>query len=235
MIKNNLVCDVPPGIGLLGLAFQEVGYCIVNGPDLLWGRDMIGWHPVRGAFEGVIGGPPCKAFSRGQIPSLRKTPMPLTLIPEFERIVFEAQLDWWLMENVPKAPIPKVNGYVTQSILLNNRYFGAEQDRKRRFTFGTIDGRPLVVDVALFENPAKANTVTATEGAKGYRPNGFRSPYTRRRDFTKICALQGLPSDFLDDEYSPFTLAGKYMMVGNGVPLPMGIAVARAVKRATGG
>ncbi len=59
MIANNLVLDVPPSIGLFGMAFEAEGYCVVNGPDLLWGRDMRGWHPVRGAFEGVIGGPPC--------------------------------------------------------------------------------------------------------------------------------------------------------------------------------
>jgi DNA (cytosine-5)-methyltransferase 1 len=41
---------------------------------------------------------------------------------------------------------------------------------------------------------------------------------------------QGLPPDFLED--APFTLEGKIRVVGNGVPLPMGRAVAEAVKRA---
>jgi site-specific DNA-cytosine methylase len=44
--------------------------------------------------------------------------------------------------------------------------------------------------------------------------------------------LQGLPADFLDG--TPFTLEGKRIMVGNGVPLLMGRAVAKAVKRALG-
>ena len=51
-----------------------------------------------------------------------------------------------------------------------------------------------------------------------------------RRSFERCCELQGLPRDFLAD--APFTSAGKYLVVGNGVPLPMGRAVAKAVKRA---
>lgn len=41
---------------------------------------------------------------------------------------------------------------------------------------------------------------------------------------------QGLPPDFLAD--SPLTVAGKIKVVGNGVPLAMGRAVATAVARA---
>ncbi len=39
--------------------------------------------------------------------------------------------------------------------------------------------------------------------------------------------LQGLPEDFLRD--APFTAEGKLKAVANGVPLPMGCAIARAV------
>lgn len=42
---------------------------------------------------------------------------------------------------------------------------------------------------------------------------------------------QGLPADFLAD--APFTVAGKIKCVGNGVPLPMGRAIAKAVRKAT--
>jgi DNA (cytosine-5)-methyltransferase 1 len=41
---------------------------------------------------------------------------------------------------------------------------------------------------------------------------------------------QGLPETFLDD--APFTCAGKRHAIGNGVPLPMGRAVAKAVRAA---
>ena len=42
--------------------------------------------------------------------------------------------------------------------------------------------------------------------------------------------LQGLPDDFLSK--APFTLEGKHKAIGNGVPLPLGLAVAAAVKAA---
>jgi site-specific DNA-cytosine methylase len=40
-----------------------------------------------------------------------------------------------------------------------------------------------------------------------------------------------VPEDFLED--APFTKEGKYRVLGNGVPLPMGRAIAQAVRRAT--
>lgn len=42
--------------------------------------------------------------------------------------------------------------------------------------------------------------------------------------------LQGLPEDLLDD--APFTAKAARKMVANGVPLPLGRAVARAVRMA---
>lgn len=39
--------------------------------------------------------------------------------------------------------------------------------------------------------------------------------------------LQGLPRDLLD--HAPFTQNGKFEVVGNGVPLPMGKAIAGAI------
>ena len=88
---NGLVLSVFPGIDLLGRAFEEEGYCVVRGPDLLWGGDIRTFRPPAGVFEGVIGGPPCQFASR-----LRNL-NPLcgkkhgNLIPEFERVVAEAQ------------------------------------------------------------------------------------------------------------------------------------------------
>ena len=58
-----LVLSLFPGIGLLDMAFAEEGFCIVRGPDLLWGGDIRRFHPPA-VFDGVIGGPPCQAFSR---------------------------------------------------------------------------------------------------------------------------------------------------------------------------
>ena len=58
-------------------------------------------------------------------------------------------------------------------------------------------------------------------------------PHTGPRATTEaVMRSQGLPADFLAD--APFTKDGKIHAVGNGVPLEMGRAVARAVAKAMG-
>lgn len=61
---GNLVLSLFPGIGLLDMAFEEAGFCVVRGPDVLWGGDVKRFHPPAGRFDGVVGGPPCPYWSR---------------------------------------------------------------------------------------------------------------------------------------------------------------------------
>ena len=221
-----LVLSIFPGIGLLDMAFEDQGFCVVRGPDLLWGGDIQRFHPPSGKFDGVIGGPPCQAFSPGS--RMKEGYEGKNLIPEFERGVLDAQPEWFLMENVRHAPIPSVDGYIVDSLLVNNRCFGEKQNRVRRFSFGTRDGKKLSLSgIALFEHPEFARCVMATEARSGY--NTFHG-YSPRRRWDLFCELQGLPPDFLDE--APFTVVGKYKVVGNGVPLPMGRAIAKAVAEA---
>jgi DNA (cytosine-5)-methyltransferase 1 len=63
-MKPQLVLSLFPGIGLLDMAFEEAGFCVVRGPDVLFGGDIRRFHPLPGRFDGVIGGPPCQWFSR---------------------------------------------------------------------------------------------------------------------------------------------------------------------------
>jgi DNA (cytosine-5)-methyltransferase 1 len=172
-----------------------------------------------------------------------QTPKP-NLIPEFERCVHEAQPQWFLMENVPAAPEPVVSAYLVRSMRLNNRWLGEEQNRERRFSFGTHDGRTLAVEMAALESASWERAVVATsskEGALAKSQTEIRTGRQRsgngrlpgqeaRRPIARCAELQGLPPDFLAD--APFTAAGKYRVIGNGVPLPMGRAIARAVKAA---
>ena len=53
----SVVLSLFPGIGLLDQAFEEEGFCVVRGPDLLWGGDIRRFHPPAGVFDGIIGGP----------------------------------------------------------------------------------------------------------------------------------------------------------------------------------
>src|SRR6476659_2456796 len=59
-VSQPLVLSLFPGIGLLDMAFESEGFCVVRGPDLLWGGDVRSFHVPYGRFDGVIGGPPCQ-------------------------------------------------------------------------------------------------------------------------------------------------------------------------------
>jgi DNA (cytosine-5)-methyltransferase 1 len=229
-----LVLSLFPGIGLLDMAFEQEGFTVVRGPDVLWGGDIRRFHPPAGKFDGVIGGPPCQRHSTAA-PIRRGLPADC-LISDFERCVTEAEPMWFLMENVRRAPIPNVPGYEVASYLVNNRWFGQEQQRLRRFSFGFRGPRvPLLIEPAIKMAAKVLRTVTASDGKR----NGRGTNLSSRREtltgqvlsFAETCAAQGLPADFLAK--SPLTKEGRYRVVGNGVPLPMGRAIARAVREAS--
>lgn len=254
MTEHPLVLSLFPGIGLLDRAFEEEGFCVVRGPDLLWGGDIHRFHPPAGKFEGVIGGPPCQMFSRLNLllEHIGRKARFGNLIPEFERCVREAHPTWFLMENVVDAPAANVEGYYVSQTVIDNRHvatesgIGPEQQRRRRFSFGRLNGSSLVtqlaIEYAVLEAPLRKFAVTG--------PNAGRTPWKIKRTppvtgsdggaslgmtkykLPEALELQGLPADLLD--HAPFTAQGKLQAVGNGVPLPMGRAVAKAVKQSMG-
>lgn len=240
-----LILSTFPGVDLLGMAFEHEGFCVVRGGDPIWGGDVHTCHPPVGRFDGVIGGPPCQAHSpMARINEERAE----DLISEFERVVFEAQPTWFLMENVPEAPEPDVPGYIMSSAVVNNRHvpatpghpIGPEQRRIRRFSFGTVEGFSLEIEQAAYENPRVEATITASAtvwqpahvGADGAyrkgRPRGVRSASYLRHAIQQ----QGLPTRL---DLSHFTIDGAIRAIGNGVALPTGRALARAVKTALEG
>jgi DNA (cytosine-5)-methyltransferase 1 len=278
-----LVLSLFPGIGLLDMAFEEEGFCVVRGPDLLWGGDIRKFSPPAGKFDGVIGGPPCQAFSplKHLLFATGRTPKHGNLIPEYERVVGEAAPAWWLMENVVAAPEPSIAGYAIRSFRLCPTWLGEAQRRLRRFTFGIRREQPVdlrqFIEYAALELPETAYTVTGrwvdnSDEAKGRvktqavcgdrravpvaiggsdkvkvravrgKNDGNPQPWEiangrfpsghpgYRRSWAEMCELQGLSPTFLND--SPLTADGKKAALGNGVPLPMGRAIAKAVKRA---
>ena len=251
---TQLVLSLFPGIGLLDMAFELEGFCVVRGPDLLWGGDIRTFHPPAGKFDGVIGGPPCQAFSRlRHIVEANGYQIAPDLIPEFERVVGETQPTWFLMENVPAAPKPVVQNYWVVQSNVNDVSVGGLTSRLRRFSWGIREGnvtwtaqRFAVQDLALW-NPEPEHSALAHGGGRPVpvalvqdKNGGHRTKksalknygYTTRTALIEHRRKQGLPADFLDD--APFTVTGKIAAIGNGVPLPMGRAVAKAVKRALG-
>jgi DNA (cytosine-5)-methyltransferase 1 len=268
-----LVLSLFPGIGLLDMAFELEGFTVVRGPDVLWGGDIRRFHPPAGKFDVVIGGPPCQAFSSlaHMVRHNGYEPKFGNLIPEFERVVDATQPLCFLMEEVPKAPVPNIASYGVHEFILNNRQLGEDQNRVRRISFGWRGGRKvLMVDVVALESrnfeyaacggthgeggisreqredtPAAARARARKRGVPvAVGGSGKLKPAARRitlndcvgnnvkstSSYARLCELQGLPPDFLSD--APFTVAGKCKAVGNGVPLPMGRAIARAVKEA---
>jgi DNA (cytosine-5)-methyltransferase 1 len=246
VIQAPLVLSLFPGIGLLDMAFELEGFCVVRGPDLLWGGDIRCFHPPAGKFGGVIGGPPCQLFSILKRLNPRAGERHGNMIPEFERVVSEAAPQWFVMENVEGAPIPFVSGYHVNAQLVRDVWVGGETGRLRRFSFGTLDGRELPVELlALFPFPKPSVLAGGSGRETPVRLGGSGRPKRTtldgrpvrsgpnpgaRASLATMCASQGLPTEFLAD--APFSKAGKMRMVGNGVPLAMGRAIARAVKMA---
>ena len=255
------------------MAFEMEGFCVVRGPDVLWGGDIRRFHPPAGKFDGVIGGPPCQAFSRlaHMVRQNGYEPKFGNLIPEFERVVEAAMPNWWLMETVPDAPLPfaantsdgiawipaSYTPFHVHSFLLNNRWCAdengdaAKQNRTRNWTFGIIgERRPLMVETVCFENAeyeyaacgGSSQKNGLTRGTDPMRPKRNKTTGRKMSEMPfnvksaaaaaqGLCRKQGLPESFI--EHMPFRAADLCKMLGNGVPLPMGRAIAKAVREAT--
>lgn len=248
-----LVLSLFPGIGLLDLAFEEEGFCVVRGPDSLWGGDIRRFHPPANLFAGVIGGPPCQAFSRlRHIVEANGFKTAPNLIPEYERVVGEAQPDWFVMENVPAAPEPVVDGYQVRALMLADHWCGGETSRLRRFSFGTRDGRALNAETVALPRPDPFPAVTCDSrevpvqmlaGGKRKRATGGLTSSLSRRgvpgesvgralSVDEMAARQGVPPEIVASlrEHGAFTVSALRRGIGNGVPLAMGRAVAKAVR-----
>jgi DNA (cytosine-5)-methyltransferase 1 len=201
-----LVLSLFPGIGLLDRGFEDNGFCVVRGPDLIFGGDIKRFNVQPGKFDGIIGGPPCQDFSKARRD--KPTGNGLEMIDQFKRVVLEARPTWWLAENVPGVPDIKINGYSWQRLDLNASDFGMQQRRLRHVQFGSNDGTQLVID------RVKCNGHHSTVLANDSRP------------LHEIAQLQGLPSDF---DIPAFTRSALTRAIGNGVPYGMAFSLGKAV------
>lgn len=239
---NELVLSLFPGIGLLDMAFEQEGFCIVRGPDVLWSGDIRRFHPPADKFDGVIGGPPCQAFSqfRRLMKATGRDTKAADLVPEFTRCVDEALPDWFLMENVKNAPAPKPEWqYQIQTVDLSDAYVGGNTRRRRRFWFGTRHGKGLDVARRCRESLMPLERAVTRNcripGARHFakakaRGGGVLPGDGRYMKLEHICELQGLPRGYFNE--SPLKVADIRIMLGNGVPLAMGRAIAKAVRKA---
>lgn len=243
---TQLVLSLFPGIGLLDMAFELEGFCVVRGPDVLWGGDIRNFHPPAGKFDGVIGGPPCQAFSRlaHMVRQNGYEPRFGNLIPEFERVIAATLPSWFVMENVEAAPRPYISGYAVESHPFEDVKLGGLTSRTRIFSFGgtAVHAWKHVEFVALHKQPEHAalasgggRPVPVAIGGSGKIKRSAKSAmknygYKTTSAFENHKRLQGLPPEF---DLTPFTVSAKVHALGEGVPLPMGRAIAKAVKEAT--
>lgn len=208
------VLSLFPGIDLFGRAFTQEGFCVVRGPDLLFGQDVRDFFAPLGAFLGIIGGSPCQDFSRAR--RSEPTGEGDATIAEFARVVTEAQPVWFVLENVPGVPRVNVAGYKLQLINISAAECGGRQSRRRVFQFGWRDGPGLIVRRGDTQPTTLEPCCLASEASR-----------KKRRSWSDFCELQGLPRTF---DLPGWSLAAKYRMVGNGVPVMMGRAIAIAIR-----
>ena len=210
-VLSRLVLSLFPGADLLGRGFEQAGWCVVRGPDVVFGQRIEDFD-ARGVttFAGVIGGPPCQDFSRAR----RRPPAGhgVRMLTEFARVVTEAQPDWWLIENVPGVPSVAIPGFTVQRFNLFAADCGAAQSRNRAFQFGSRDGVPLVLRRTVSQAKKLAPCVMARD---------------KRRCFADLCELQGLARSFT---LPGLSRTAAIRAVGNGVPVPMARCVAEAIR-----
>lgn len=238
---GGVVLSLFPGIGLLDMAFEEAGFCVVRGPDLLWGGDIRRFHPPAGRFDGVIGGPPCQfASEMSRFNEAAGKTLAENLIPEFERVVSASAPEWFAMENVVQAPLPVVPGYTIEPTIVRDNWCGGETMRQRRISIGMRSGQRVQIETLALHRPDPELAITS--GAREDRFGRVKAEVAgkvrvcstrgNRLPIAEMARRQGLPPSFFGDR-SPFTSMAQRKMLGNGVPFAMGQAVAAAVIRAT--
>lgn len=249
-----------PGLDVLGLGFEREGFCVVQGPDVLFGRDVRDFHPPAGVFDGVVGGDPCQAHSA--LANLVRAKGLETrfgdLSAEYQRVIEEAAPLWFLRENVPRAPAVEPAGYAVASFELDHAWldagdgFGQTQSRRRRFWFGLRGAAPRDLRrhlaLAVFDLPLVAPAVTgghdqaagserAAERIRALRPavTGAHVCHARPKGSRgeRYSFAEMLELQGLEPElleHAPFTQEARRRLVGNAVPLPLARALARAVR-----
>ncbi len=208
------VLSLFPGADILGMGFEQKGYCVVRGPDKIWGGDIRNFSPPPGCFEGIIGGPKCQPFSvrpGTPITTRENYEEGVDLLREFCRCVYQAQPLWFLMENVPGVPDVQIEGYSTQRIDVTGTEFGLKQRRLRHIQFGSREGMSIILPRLFTRGRAQSPAILASD---------------HDRPWSEFLELQGLPPDY----DLPWTITAKKTAIGNAVPLPIARAFAQAIR-----
>lgn len=233
-MSEPLVLSLFPGIGLLDMAFEEEGFCVVRGPDLLWGGDIRNFHVPAGRFDALIGGPPCQPHSTaGEI--METTAQ--DLIPEFVRVWHEAGTPPVVMENVRGAANHLAIPREWQPVKLRDWDCGGETSRVRFFWLW-----PMWMMEPAARPGQPSHSVMASTWKRGNSryvdDKGFLRGDLSVEEYGRLQGCEARAIEFhahLRDKVRLPDGAARSLTVhglGNGVPLPMGRVVAKAVKHA---
>lgn len=229
--RQQVVLSLFPGADLFGRAFEALGFCVVRGPELLLGQDIRDFHVPRGRFDGIIGGPPCQAFSRAAITGTDA----VDLIPEFIRIVEESRPAWAVMENVPEA---RKACHVWPSIILSDWNCGGNTFRRRCFWFNGVPlptlparraGKPEYSVLAMSWNtqkPLSSRHAAPLSAERAAELQGY--PGLGRMLFENLPGGQATRGDWKGVSLRSRNVFAVHVL-GNGVPAALGNFVARHV------
>jgi DNA (cytosine-5)-methyltransferase 1 len=223
-----LVLSLFPGIGLLDRAFELEGFSVVRGPDLLWGGDVRRFHVPADRFDGVIGGPPCQVFSTASVISGTKA---IDLIPDFVRVVNEANPKFIVMENVRQAArsksIPKA---WLKSVLRDWDCGGLTHRTRAIWTFPH-----MIMEPGGKEKGDAVNSVMASTWKRGSSSFNDAKGYLRGdlpvEEYARLQGAEEIGAALIKHK------AGRQFAVhclGNGVPLAIGRHVAKQTAAALG-
>lgn len=230
-VRQQIVLSLFPGADLLGRAFEAMGFCVVRGPDVLWGGDVRSFHVPAGKFDGIIGGPPCQLFSSAALTGTKA----VNLIPEFLRLVEEAQPKWSVMENV-RGVIHEKAGPNWPYTVVRDFDCGGLTHRIRAFWFYGI--APAVEP--LPRRGEIEHSVLATSWKKRSTDNFPAHEYLKAEEAERLQGFPGLGQAIMNAQPSYGGNSGlsatsrnilAVQMLGNGVPRAMGEYIARHVKR----
>lgn len=207
---KGLILSLFPNIGLLDRGFEQAGFCVVRGPDLIFGGDIKRFHPPANTFEFVIGGSPCQDFSAARRDA--PTGSGIEMLREFGRVVLETQPRGALLENVPRVPHVEIEGYARKRIDLSDAVAGGETIRIRHFQYFYRAGD-------TWPRMQRRSVHVRRGQSRKYQPAVMASGGTSRNGaWHDVLKRQGLPDDF---DLPPFKMVEKVRAVGNGVPFSM--------------
>ena len=226
-----LILSLCSGIGLLDKAFKQAGFCVVSAGDIILGNhyDIRDFTGIKGRFDGIIGGTPCPDFSslKRDRPVLEES-YGFEMLMEFKRVVLECDPMWWLLENVSGVPNIEIDGYSHQRIDINQSWY-ENVTRLRHIQFGHKDNKYLQIERCVTDRSKKTVTDPSQINLSFVTDRSQKQSCALANDsrtFKELCKLQGLDNDF---DLPSFNVKGKKRAVGNGVPLCIGRALAKAV------